>query len=263
MPTQQEIEFHRNKHQRMNKERFFVANILALVTHTVTQPFDLIKVRSQMIQEGRTFHGMGTMRGTNPFSIFREINKSGGSYKTWYTSFEGFFARTFAYTTARISCYLWFFDRLNKDPRRYARPDRQIMAGAAGGLIAGIVTNPIEIVFTRMQVEDLYPKGYKRGYTSFYDGIIKVAEEGALFRGAIPNGLRIAGLISGAYALHDWFKENAYYFLGNIMFNRILATLLASFVATTISMPFDTLRIRLYTQRPLPNGKWPYAGALD
>lgn len=263
MPTQQEIEYYRNRHQRMNRERFFTANILALITHTVTQPFDLVKVRAQMLQEGRTFYGLGTQRGSNPMAIFREINKSGGSYKTWFTSYEGFVTRTLAYTTARVSAYLWFFDRLNKDPRRYARPDRQIMAGVAGGLIAGIVTNPIEIVFSRMQVEDLYPNKYKRGYTSFYDGLVKVAEEGALFRGAVPNGLRIAGMISGAYALHDWVKENFYYFLGNIMLNRILASLVASGVATAASMPFDTLRMRLYTQRQLPNGQWPYKGTLD
>jgi hypothetical protein len=47
------------------------------------------------------------------------------------------------------------------------------------------------------------------------------------------------------------------------MINRIVATLVASLVASTISMPFDTLRMRLYTQRPLPNGKWPYEGSLD
>ena len=47
------------------------------------------------------------------------------------------------------------------------------------------------------------------------------------------------------------------------MINRIVATLVASLVASTVSMPFDTLRMRLYTQRPLPNGKWPYEGSLD
>jgi len=172
----------------MNKERFFAANALALITHTITQPFDLLKVRAMMLQEGKTFYGLGIQRGYNPYQLFQEISKAGGGYKTWFTSYEGFFTRTLTYTTARVSCYLWFFDRLNKDPRRYARPDRQIMAGIAGGLVAGVLTNPIEIVYTRMQVEDLYPKSYKRGYTSFMDGIAKCAEEGALFRGAVPNG---------------------------------------------------------------------------
>ena len=263
MPTQQEIEYYRNRHQRMTRERFVTANLVALITHAVVQPLDLIKTRAQMMQEGKTFNGMGIQRGYNSYQIMHSINKAGGSYKTWYTSFEGFAARTVAYTTARVSAYLWFFDRLNHDPRRYARPDRQIMAGIAGGLIAGILTNPLEIVFTRMQVDDMYPSKYRRGYTSFYDGLVKTAQEGALFKGAIANGCRVAGLISGAYALHDWFKENAYYFLGNIEINRVVATLVASGVATAASMPFDTIRVRLYTQRPMPTGVWPYTGLTD
>ena len=39
--------------------------------------------------------------------------------------------------------------------------------------------------------------------------------------------------------------------------------MVASIVATGIAMPFDTIRTRLYTQRQLPNGQWPYANALD
>ena len=31
------------------------------------------------------------------------------------------------------------------------------LAGLAGGLVAGVVTNPIDIVFARMQVDELYP----------------------------------------------------------------------------------------------------------
>lgn len=47
------------------------------------------------------------------------------------------------------------------------------------------------------------------------------------------------------------------------MINRIVATLVASLVASAASMPFDTMRVRLYTQRQLPNGQWPYEGSLD
>lgn len=188
MPTQQEIEYWRTRNQRMNKERFVAANVLALITHSITQPLDLLKVRAQMLQEGKNFNGMGIQRGYNPYQLYTEIAQAGATYKTWFTSWEGFLARTLTYTTARISCYLWFFDRLNKDPRRYARPDRQIMAGIAGGLVAGVLTNPVEIVYARMQVEDIYPKEYRRGYTSFYDGLVKTAQEGQLFRGSIANG---------------------------------------------------------------------------
>ncbi len=58
----------------MNKDRFIVSNTLALLTHGLTQGLDLIKVRQQMLQEGKTYNGMGWQRGDNPVEIFNEIS---------------------------------------------------------------------------------------------------------------------------------------------------------------------------------------------
>ena len=77
------VEYWRNRTQRMNKERFVAANLMALVTHGLvsflqqtpfiqlwiainmsftfllqTQPLDLVKVRSQMLQEGKLYTGI-------------------------------------------------------------------------------------------------------------------------------------------------------------------------------------------------------------
>jgi len=35
MPTQMEVEYWRNRYQRMNWERFYAANAMALVTHAL------------------------------------------------------------------------------------------------------------------------------------------------------------------------------------------------------------------------------------
>jgi len=43
----------------MNKERFIVSNALALITGGITQGLDLIKVRQQMLQEGKLYNGLG------------------------------------------------------------------------------------------------------------------------------------------------------------------------------------------------------------
>lgn len=51
-----------------------------------------------------------------------------------------------------------FYDWLNPDPRRTARPDWMIMAGMAGGFVAGVVVNPIDMVFTRMQCDEMLPE---------------------------------------------------------------------------------------------------------
>jgi hypothetical protein len=243
----------------MNKERFFVANGLALVSHSLVQGLDLIKVRQQVLQEGKTFHGLGFQRGDNPMKIFNEISMQGGGMKKFYTSYEGFAARTILYTTARTSCFLYFYDWIQKDPRRYAKPEKLLYAAIPAGLVAGVISNPIELTFTRMQVDEFY----KRNYKSFYDGLLKVTSEGALFRGAICNGLRISMLMGTMTGLNDWMKENAYYTLGPSNINRMLGTVFAAAVGTIASMPFDALRIRLYTMKALPNGVMPYKHGLD
>jgi hypothetical protein len=76
--------------------------------------------------------------------------------KKFYTSFEGFALKTVAYNSVRISSFLYFYDWIIHDPRRYAKPDKLMMAALPAGLIAGVLTNPFELVFTRMQAEDIY-----------------------------------------------------------------------------------------------------------
>jgi len=186
MPTQMEIEYWRNRYQRMSKERFYVANGLALVTHGVTQALDLVKVRQQMLQEGKLYHGLGYQRGDYASKILEEIHQQGGGMKKYFSSYEGFLFRTMAYTTFRVSSFLYFYDWINKDPRRYAKPEKLMFSAIPAGMIAGVLTNPFEIVYTRMQVNDM---GFGRNYSSFADGLIKTSAEGALLRGAGANGM--------------------------------------------------------------------------
>jgi len=91
------------------------------------------------------------------FEILEEIHEAGGGMRKFYSTFDTFLARTLSYTTARIWAFGYFYDKLNKDPRRLARIDKFAYAGILGGLVAGIVTNPIDIVFNRMQVDEMYP----------------------------------------------------------------------------------------------------------
>lgn len=70
---------------------------------------------------------------------------------------DAFLVRTIGYTTARVWAFGYFYDKLNPDPRRVARIDMFAYAGILGGAIAGIATNPIDIVFNRMQVDEMYP----------------------------------------------------------------------------------------------------------
>jgi len=258
-----EVEYWRNRYQRMNWERFAAANAMALISHTLLQPIDLVKVRTQALQEGKLHNGIGMHRGYFPFAIYDEIYRAGGGMRKMYTGIDGFVARTIAYTTARTWAFLYFYDKLNPDPRRTARMDWMAMAGMAGGLVAGVVINPIDMVFTRMQVEEMYPEAYRRNYKNVFDGVCKVVDEGVLFRGALANGLRIGWLASSMTGTYDWCKENSYFFLGPSWINRLWATGVAVGVGVAGSLPFDAVRTRMHTMRPLPNGRLPYESSVD
>ena len=187
---------------------------------------------------------------------------AGGGYRKFYSKLDAFFLRTVTYTTARVWGFLYFYDWINPDARRQARPDFYAYAGVAGGLAGGILSNPFEVVFKRMQVDEMYPERARRNYSSFIDGFIKCAE-GALFRGALANGLKLGGMVAIASGCYDYMKENMFYFFGPITLNRLVGTTVGVGAATACSMPFDAIATRLQTMRPLPNGQYPYNGTLD
>lgn len=171
--------------------------------------------------------------------------------------------RTVAYTTARVGCFCYFYDWINKDPRRLARGDYFVTAGLLGGLVAGIATNPFEIVFTRMQADELYPIQARRNYKNYLDGLMKVSDEAALFRGAAANGLKLGAICASMTSMFDLCKENSYFWFGPSWINRLWSTIIAVTIGTIVSMPFDMIRTRLYTMRPLPNGIMPYSSTFD
>ena len=192
-----------------------------------------------------------------------DIHKAGGGFKKFYTGFDGFVARTVTYTTARVWGFLYFYDKLNSDPRRTARIDWHIMASLAGGIAAGFVSNPVDLVFTRMQADEMYPDGYRRNYKNFLDGFLKATDEGVLFRGALANSLRIGTLACSMTGVYDWCKENSYFMLGPSYINRFWATAVATIAGVLCSLPFDAIRTRLHTMRPLPDGRYPYVSTYD
>ena len=103
----------------------------------------------------------------------------------------------------------------------------------------------------------------RRNYKNFLDGLFKVMQEGAIMRGAFANGCKLAAICTSMTSINDWCKENAYFWLGPHMINRFFATGVAVTVGTLVSMPFDIVRTRLYTMRPLPNGQLPYKHTFD
>lgn len=109
----------------------------------------------------------------------------------------------------------------------------------------------------------MYPVSARRNYRHFLDGLYRTVEEGAIMRGSVANGLKMAMLCSSMTGIYDLCKENSYYYFGPHWINRLWATAVACLVGTLVSMPFDNIRTRLHTMRPLPTGELPYNGTFD
>ena len=65
---------------------FYSAEI-ALIANFLTAPFELIKVRAQLIQEGRKLHGWGWERGVPTVRMFTEIVESGAGLRGLWTGY--------------------------------------------------------------------------------------------------------------------------------------------------------------------------------
>jgi hypothetical protein len=81
-----------------------------------------------------------------------------------------------------------------------------------------------------MQVDEMYPKVYRRNYKNFLDFMMRACDEGVLLRGAIANGLRVGMICSSMTGVYDWCKENSYFFLGPSWINRFWSTAAATVV---------------------------------
>jgi hypothetical protein len=136
-------------------------------------------------------------------------------------------------------------------------------AGFLGGFCAGVLTNPIDIVYNRQVADALYPKGLQRGYTSFIDGLTKVHAEGALFRGAVASGMAYGMLNGGMSQFYDFLKEWFYWIFGPSQWLRPMILVPTAALGVSLYLPFDNIRTRFHTMTPLPNGEMPYKSTTD
>lgn len=137
------------------------------------------------------------------------------------------------------------------------------LAGFLGGFVAGVVSNPIEIVYNRQVADGLLPEGFKRNYSNFFDGLLKVNHERVLFRGAVATGISFGALNASMSSFYDYLKEYLYYFFGPPKWLRPLVLLPTAALGAACYLPFDNIKVRMHTMRALPNGQLPYEGVVD
>ncbi|KAF8929230.1 hypothetical protein BGZ58_009091 [Dissophora ornata] len=85
---------------------------------------------------------------------------------------------------------------------------RKLLCGAAAGSFAQTVTYPLDVLRRRMQVTQMASVSYK--YSSTWDGVKKILkQEGVrgLYKGMVPNYLKVAPAISISFVVYEQCKQ--------------------------------------------------------
>lgn len=59
--------------------------VISLLSNMATAPLELLKVRAQLLSEGRRLHGWGFDRGVPTARVFNEIIESGAGLRGLWT----------------------------------------------------------------------------------------------------------------------------------------------------------------------------------
>ena len=152
------------------------------------------------------------------------------------------------YGSTRFSIYETIKERASSNN---ASPKVSVLIPAASisGFIGGMIGNPADIANIRMQFDTAQPVESRRNYRNVFDALQRIArEEGfrGYTRGIWPNCIRAAGMTSCQLGSYDGFKIflTTRAGLGDNLNTQLMASILASLVATTLCSPFDVVKTR-------------------
>lgn len=226
------------------------------VVSAIVYPIEFVKTRIQVRAEGVGIRGMNHHAGYNPFKIVREIHESGRGLKALYEGVDSYVAARLVHLFVRNLTYKIIYDQVKpaKPTNDLTTREKAVLAGFAGGL-AAIVSNPLELINTRIQGDGAVYLPNRRNYANSAEAWGALQNEGqrAILKGSVANVFRAIALNVSQTGPYDMLREKLWITFGDAdTFNHNLALLFSSGVSTLVTQPFDIVRTRLYLQFPEP-----------
>lgn len=241
---------------------FAVGGASGMTSTVIIQPIDMIKVRIQVASEQ-----MGKGAKVGPFTVIKDMLASGQGIRQFYKGLDSALIRQITYTTTRMGVYKNLFGNYQKK-----HGDVPFMVKSAFGLTAGfigsLVGNPADLILIRLQSDGTLPEAQRRNYRNFGDAFSRIIkEEGVmtLWKGATPTVIRAMALNLGMLGPFDEFKErlNKYYGTKDTLQTRLMASAMAGFLCSFMSLPFDNAKTKMQRMAKGPDGKYPYNNIFD
>ncbi|GAA0163040.1 secondary carrier transporter [Lithospermum erythrorhizon] len=218
---------------------FGTSGVSVAAATAVTHPLDVLKVRLQMQLVGQRgpLTGMGR--------LFYEIGKNEG-VGGLYLGLAPALTRSVLYGGLRLGLY---------EPSKYicalafesTNILMKIASGAFSGALATALTNPVEVVKVRLQMNSEVRRGP-------YQELQKiVSEEGmrALWKGVGPAMARAGALTASQLTTYDESKRELMRWtsLREGFYLHLISSTIAGMVGTIVTAPMDMVKTRLMLQR--------------
>lgn len=249
--------------QKLMALQFVSGSMAACGAVTVTNPFDLLKTRRQLLNELGL--GTGTVQKIRLFDVWTREGIKGlqrGLIPAYGYQILMNGTRFMIYEPSRLM--------LNRTMFGWG-DSTALLANATAGAIAGgtgaLIGTPFNLIKTRLQsYSPHFSTGYQHGYSGVTAALRSIlAAEGipGLYRGAMASVMRTTAGSAAQLSSYDWAKmrlakvfemspDRFTIHLGAAMFSGVLACLMMN--------PFDVVMTRLYNQKC--SGSL-YTGVLD
>lgn len=208
-------------------------------------PFDVLKTRLQIEPQ--------------PFGKLVNTMMKEEGFMGFYSGLSAAVARQVVYTTLRLSLFDIFKQQwTGGDKSKENFQCRLITSTGAGGL-AAVISCPIEVSLVRMYQDKRLPVEQQRNYSSVINAVMRIAKEEGVatyWRGCTPTVVRACIVGGTQVGMYDQFKsmlKGTGFFVEGVVLH-LSAAIIAGFVYSVASNPFDTCKSRMQGQTPLPDG---------
>jgi len=240
---------------------FVHGGISGMLATCVVQPIDLIKTRMQLSGEGG-----GQKQHKTALHAAYNIAKTEG-IRGMYRGLTAGLLRQATYTTTRLGVYQSLEEKYKQTYGVNPQFLGKALLGCSAGGIGAVVGTPAEVALIRMTSDGRLPPEQRRGYKNVIDALLRISrEEGVLtmWRGVQPTVIRAMVLNTAQLAGYSQAKESLIksgYFKEGMKLHFV-ASCIAGFFSTAVSIPVDITKTRLQTMKPV-DGVYPYKGTID
>lgn len=240
-------------------QSFATSGIGGVIGWIVVHPFNTIGVRMNLV---------AMTSGAEKVSFYRfatnTVKKEG--VIGLYSGLGAGILRQVFYATSRLGLFELLRDELAKyRPIDFAS---RLFTGCISGGMAALISCPAEVTLVRMSNDNALPEIQRRNYKSVFNAFQRILSEegvGAFFTGAGPfvNRAMLVGAVQ--VGTFDQFRESyRFYGIKNPTTNVFCASMTSGLIYALVTMPFESAKNRLATQRIDPvTGKMPYSGMVQ